>query len=108
MLALVFEHPSQAHERTHLECANRTLTFVHALSDLFVVESFEEFHDNDLLLVRGELAQCSRQQVSIQRTCELNRGARTGQFDRAIVIVERGGWFLAANMVDMRVVSQAI
>src|SRR6185437_16694371 len=104
----MFEHAPQTQQRAHLKCANGALTLVHAEGDLFVVQTFEKLHHNDLLLIWRELAKGARQQVGVERTRQLDRRSGAGQLDRTLVIVEGGGWLLATNMVDMRVVCQAI
>ena len=55
-----------------------------------------------------ELGAAPRQQVGVERARQLDRRGGAGKLDRAFVVVERGGWFLGADMVDVGVVGQAI
>src|SRR5262245_3230631 len=61
--ALQLQHASQAHERAHLQGADSPLALVHAGCDLIVIHAFDEFHDDDLLLVRRQLAKRACEQI---------------------------------------------
>ena len=108
VLSLVIENATQAHEGSHLQGSDGAFALVHCVRDLSVVEAFDEFHDDHLLLIGRELTKRAREQVGVESPGELDGRGRAGHVDGPLGIVERGRGFLRADMVDVGVVCKPI